>query len=178
MTLDTSPLYAQFQDLLRWCDNTWDKKIQAGQKWFAEKLGCTVRHIKRMFATARREGFLQTLRRWRRTNITTLIPTPQLSLDFSSKNQEVTETGPHNVPTVVGSTSGAVDVFRKSQPTPEALRAVRREIPTPLVIFRDVRSRYAASGWMEKTRKEIEKLCAGDLDDCYATPTGGRWWES
>ena len=116
MTPETSEGYAQFQDLVRWCADTWTNKIQPGQEWFASKLHRSVRQIKRYFQQARLDGFMETIRRYRRTCVLIL------------KNQQVGDRCPYNVPTVVPSTP---DIHRK-------------EMFSPLVIFRDIRSRFAA----------------------------------
>ena len=107
MTTATSEGYAKFLDLLRWCDDSWTNAIQASQEWWRQKLGVSVRTVKRYWAQAKLDGILGTLKRYRRTSIQTLKGgrhDQQLKLDSPTQyNQQVADTCPLSVPTVSNS---------------------------------------------------------------------------
>src|ERR1700722_12292622 len=98
--------YSRFLEWLRWADEKWENNIQAGQKWWAEKIGVCRRTIKRYYAQARKDGIIETLRRWRRTSVITVFGgrhDKQIRLDFGSEpvvieDQQLTEGCPHSVP--------------------------------------------------------------------------------
>lgn len=116
MTIETSPGYAQFLELLRWCDETWINAIQASQKWWKEKLKLKdVRTIKRYWAQARKDGILETIRRYRRTSIQIFKggrhDAAQMSLFDEAIESSHCEPCPHSGPTVVSSTPRVRTVY-------------------------------------------------------------------
>lgn len=195
MTIENSEGYAIFLTILKWTDETWDNNIQAGQKWWKEKLGCSLRTIKRYYAQARKDGIIETLRRWRRTSIIYVFGgrhqppgSAQMTLDLVTpgtlhqfpQNQQVADPCPHNVPTVVSSTSFSKEAvvskasstvldrlrakfpgfFKKERDEPrERLRAtletedLAHETPAPQRDPWELRQERA-----ERERKAIEKL--------------------
>ncbi len=117
-------------DLIEWFSKTC-QHIFPNQGTLAGYLKCSIRTVKRALAELRGQ-LVEVRRRYRRSNVYKLLEDPQMSL-FSTDEMPAEKTTPNlpvpkRGPTVVVSNS---------------LKQERREMWTPLVIFRDVYRRFA-----------------------------------
>jgi DNA-binding transcriptional MocR family regulator len=116
--------------LLKWCSEHWQHTFPR-QRWLAEQLKCSIRTVKRALAELR-GNLVEVRRRYRRSNIYRLIEgvsDAQTELDLEQPQTPTPKPlGPIPVPTVVERNS---------------ITRERRQMFSPLVIFRDVYRRFA-----------------------------------
>jgi hypothetical protein len=107
------------------------REIFARRKYIAAKLEMGVRTLARYLAHLAAEGWLKTVKRTPRTAFREVLTVePPVRVAGPSVGPCIEETSEVRM----------LSVNRSTQTSPESLRALRREIPSPLVIFRYVRT--------------------------------------
>lgn len=122
------------------------KAIFARRKYFARQLNMSVRTLSRYIAHLVAQGWLKTIKRTPRHAVRQVIEKSPSGTSLGTRIEVTSEVR-------------SIEVLEKEPAAPESLRALRREIPTPLVIFRDIGRRFRAATKRKKYEDELAELC-------------------